>query len=106
MSTTSAATTASSSDAGDLERPLGYGRKSGNNMNNNNNSKANSKDLESMRNSVADMTQRLKVQRQMAGRPLELENMTQEQLMQEKYDIQHALLDYEHMFGHPSRYGH
>lgn len=55
-----------------------------------------------MRNSVADMTQRLKVQRQMAGRPLELENMTQEQLMQEKYDIQHALLDYEHMFGHPS----
>ena len=99
--------TASSSDAGDLERPVGYGRKSdGVNHLNNNNSKTHSRDLESIRNSVADMTQRLKVQRQMAGRPLELENMTQEQLMQEKYDIQHALLDYEHMFGHPSRYGH
>jgi len=37
----------------------------------------------------------------MAGRPYELENMDQEQLLQEKYDIQHVLLEYEHMFGHP-----
>jgi len=59
------------------------------------------RDLDSMRNSVSDMQQRLKVQRQVAGRPQDLKDMSQEQLLQEKFDIQHVLLEYEHLFGHP-----
>ena len=39
------------------------------------------RDVESMRNSVSDMQQRLKVQRQMAGRPQDLQDMTQEQVL-------------------------
>ena len=65
----------------------------------NNNSSC--RDLESMRNTLIDIEQQLKVQRQMGARPYDLENMTQEQLVQEKVDIQSALLQYEHMFGHP-----
>ena len=72
-------TTSSSPGSGDddgVAEVLPWKRKS--NPTNNNATKA--RDLESMRNSVSDMHQRLKVQRQMAGRPYELENMDQEQV--------------------------
>lgn len=95
MSTTSSSP-GSGDDDGAAAEVLPWKRKSPTN----NNTKP-ARDLESMRNSVSDMHQRLKVQRQMAGRPYELDNMDQEQLLQEKYDIQHVLLEYEHMFGHP-----
>ena len=36
-----------------------------------------------------------------AGRPFELESMTPEQLLQEKVDLQSALLQFEDLFGHP-----
>ena len=36
-----------------------------------------------------------------AGRPYDLEAMNSEQLVQEKLDLQSALLQFEHLFGHP-----
>ena len=36
-----------------------------------------------------------------AGRPFELDAMTPEQLLQEKVDLQSALLQFEDLFGHP-----
>ena len=66
--------------------------------NNNDNSNRN---LESMRNSLIDVEQRLKGQRIVAGRPYDLDTMTPEQLLQEKVDLQSALLQFEHLFGHP-----
>ena len=39
--------------------------------------------------------------RAVAGRPYELDSMTPDQLLQEKVDLQSALLQFEHLFGHP-----
>ena len=39
--------------------------------------------------------------RAVAGRPYDLDSMTPEQLLQEKVDLQSALLQFEHLFGHP-----
>merc|ERR1712223_679534 len=66
-----------------------------------NNNDATNRNLESMRNSLIDVEQRLKAQRAVAGRPYDLDSMTPEQLMQEKVDLQSALLQFEHLFGHP-----
>ena len=44
------------------------------------NNNGNHRDLESMRNTMLDIERTLKVQRQIAGRPFELENMTSEQV--------------------------
>lgn len=66
-----------------------------------NNNDATNRNLESMRNSLIDVEQRLKAQRAVAGRPYELDSMTPDQLLQEKVDLQSALLQFEHLFGHP-----
>jgi len=66
-----------------------------------NNNDATNRNLESMRNSLIDVEQRLKAQRAVAGRSYDLDSMTPEQLMQEKVDLQSALLQFEHLFGHP-----
>lgn len=66
----------------------------------NNNNSAN-RNLESMRNSLIDVEQRLKAQRVVAGRPYDLDAMNPDQLLHEKVDLQSALLQFEHLFGHP-----
>jgi hypothetical protein len=66
---------------------------------NNNNNSSKSRDLESMRNSLVDIEQRLRAQRQMSRRPSDPDEMTTDQLQDEKMDLQSCLLDFEHMFG-------
>jgi hypothetical protein len=68
-------------------------------LKNNNNSE--NRNLESMRNSLIDVEQRLKAQRVVAGRPYDLDAMNPDQLLHEKVDLQSALLQFEHLFGHP-----
>ena len=68
-----------SSPGSDDDEVSAFKRKTGHGSTNNNTT-TNDRDLESMKNSVSDIHQRLKVQRQMAGRPYELENMDQEQV--------------------------
>ena len=72
-----------SSPGSDDDEVSAFKRKTGHGSTNNNTT-TNDRDLESMKNSVSDIHQRLKVQRQMAGRPYELENMDQEQVRLQK----------------------
>ena len=57
--------------------------------------------LESMKNSLLDIEALLRAQRQMKSRPAALEEMSSEQLLAEKHDLQTSLLQFERMFGHP-----
>ena len=65
----------------------------------NNNNSRESRDLESMRNTLIDIEQRLRAQRKMSVRPADLDEMTGDQLMEEKLELQSCLMHFEHLFG-------
>ena len=52
-----------------------------------------------MRNTLIDIEQRLRAQRKMSQRPADLDEMTSDQLMEEKLELQSCLMHFEHLFG-------
>ena len=64
-----------------------------------NNNSCESRDLESMRNTLIDIEQRLRAQRKMSQRPADLDEMTSDQLIEEKLELQSCLMHFEHLFG-------
>ena len=52
-----------------------------------------------MRNTLIDIEQRLRAQRKMSARPADLDEMTGDQLMEEKLELQSCLMHFEHLFG-------
>ena len=52
-----------------------------------------------MRNTLIDIEQRLRAQRKMSQRPADVDEMTSDQLMEEKLELQSCLMHFEHLFG-------
>ncbi|XP_034108370.1 protein FAM13A isoform X1 [Drosophila albomicans] len=59
------------------------------------------KKLERMKNTLCEIEQNLSEKRTQCRRPQQLEELTSDQLVQEKTAVQHGLLYFESLYGHP-----